>query len=478
MPVTATSCPAWSISGFLEVRDGHLTIDGVDALELVQQFHSPLFVFSETRIRNNIARLQHAASVVDRPIKFCYASKANSNMAILKAVLDAGIDVEVNSGGELFKALRVGFRPDQIIFNGTSKSDDEIDDAVRAGIYAINIDSLYEIGLVEKSVERVRSQGEEIAPARITLRLVPEIGTRSHLGLQTALLTSKFGISSSEVLTAFRRGLQNPDLVKVCGIHIHVGSQTPDVEPFAEAFRSMWEHLVTIHNETGHTLEHINLGGGIPVNYLRDRTQAEDLPEHERDMLGAELEPSAVLTEALRVARESARAANAEHLLDQVTILLEPGRSVIADAGLVLTTVRNIKTRPETGDVWLLTDAGYNIMLSMNNYKWYYHLISASRADAPYGRDYKVAGPLCDSGDVYFDIEREGRLPDYRKLPDDVVPGEVLALLNCGAYSLAQMFHYNGRPLPAAVLIRRDGKPEMIRRRDTYEDLIANDTGY
>lgn len=478
MPVTATSCPAWSITGFLEVRDGHLTIDGVDALQLVQEYHSPLFVFSETRIRNNIARLQHAASVVDRPIKFCYASKANSNMAILKAVLDAGIDVEVNSGGELFKALRVGFRPDQIIFNGTSKSDDELDDAVRAGIYAINIDSLYEIELVEKSVERLRSQGEDIAPARITLRLVPEIGTRSHLGLQTALLTSKFGISSSEVLAAFRRGLKNPDLVKVCGIHIHVGSQTPDVEPFAEAFRSMWEHLVTIHNETGHTLEHINLGGGIPVNYLRDRTQAEDLPEHERDMLGAELEPAAVLTEALRVARESARAARAEHLLDQVTILLEPGRSVIADAGLVLTTVRNIKTRPETGDVWLLTDAGYNIMLSMNNYKWYYHLISASRADAPYGRDYKVAGPLCDSGDVYFDIEREGRLPDYRKLPEDVVPGEVLALLNCGAYSLAQMFHYNGRPLPAAVLIRRDGKPEMIRRRDTYEDLIANDTGY
>ena len=478
MPLTATSCPAWSISGYLEVRDGHLTIDGVDALQLVQQFNSPLFVFSESRIRHNIGRLQHAAGVVDRPIKFCYASKANSNMAILKAVLDAGIDVEVNSGGELFKALRVGFRPEQIIFNGTSKADDEIDDAVRAGIYAINIDSLYEIELVEKSVERLRAQGEEIAPARITLRLVPEIGTRSHLGLQTALLTSKFGISSSEVLAAFRRGLQNPDLVKVCGIHIHVGSQTPDVEPFAEAFRSMWEHLVTIHNETGHTLEHINLGGGIPVNYLRDRSQADDLPEHERDMLGAELEPAAVLTEALRVARESARAANAEHLLDQVTILLEPGRSVIADAGLVLTTVRNIKTRPETGDVWLLTDAGYNIMLSMNNYKWYYHLISASRADAPYGRDYKVAGPLCDSGDVYFDIEREGRLPDYRKLPDDVVPGEVLALLNCGAYSLAQMFHYNGRPLPAAVLIRRDGKPEVIRRRDTYEDLIANDTGY
>jgi diaminopimelate decarboxylase len=195
-------------------------------------------------------------------------------------------------------------------------------------------------------------------------------------------------------------------------------------------------------------------------------------------MLGANLEPAAVLSEALRVARESARDVEAEHLLDRVTILLEPGRSIIADAGLVLTTVRNIKSRPETGDVWLLTDAGYNIMLSMNNYKWYYHLISASRAGEPYERDYKVAGPLCDSGDVYFDIEREGRLPDYRKLPEDVAPGEVLALLNCGAYSLAQMFHYNGRPLPAAVLIRQNGQAEMIRRRDNYEDLIASDVGY
>ena len=467
--------PAWTIPGFLEVRNQHLSINGVDAVELVKQHGSPLFVFSEPRIRHNIARLQKAAAAVDRPIKFCYASKANSNMAILKTVLESGIDVEVNSGGELFKALRVGFKPEQIIFNGTSKSDDELDDAVRAGIYAINIDSIFEIGLVEESVDRLRARGENVAPARVTLRLVPEIGTRSHLGLQTALLTSKFGISSSEVLSAFRRGLQNPDKVHVCGIHIHVGSQTPDVEPFAEAFRSMWEHLVTIHRETGHTLEHINLGGGIPVNYLRDRTQADQLPEHERDMLGAELEPVDVLREALRVARESARAAGAEHLLDQVTILLEPGRSIIADAGLVLTTVRNIKIRPETSDVWLLTDAGYNIMLSMNNYKWYYHLISASRAAESYDNDYKVAGPLCDSGDVYFDIEREGRLPDYRKLPENVQPNEVLALLNCGAYSLAQMFHYNGRPLPAAVLVRENERVDLIRRRDTYEELIVSD---
>ena len=476
MSTTVTSAtPAWTIPDYLEVRNGHLTINGADALELIRKYDSPLFVFSEPRIKSNIDRLKKAAESVGHPIRFFYASKANSNMAVLKTVLDSGIDLEVNSGGELFKALRVGFRPDQIIFNGTSKSASELDDAAKAGIFAINVDSIYEIGLVEEAVKRAAASGGPQKPARITLRLVPEIGTRSHLGLQTALLTSKFGISSTEVLEAFRRGLQNPDLIHVCGIHIHVGSQTPDVEPFAEAFRSMWEHLVAIHRETGHTLEHINLGGGIPVNYLRDRSQADQLPEHERDMLGADLEPSVVLAAALRVARESARAADAEHLLDQTTILLEPGRSIIADAGLVLTTVLNIKQRPETGDVWLLTDAGYNIMLSMNNYKWYYHIVSATHAGEAHESSYKVAGPLCDSGDVYFDIERCGRLPDYRKLPADVQPGEVLALLNSGAYSLAQMFHYNGRPLPAAVMVRQNGDVELIRRRDTYEDLLTND---
>src|SRR5205085_11393768 len=123
----------------------------------------------------------------------------------------------------------------------------------------------------------------------------------------------------------------------------------------------------------------------------------------------------------------------------------------------------------------LLTDAGYRLLLSMNNCKWYNHLISASRAGNSSDAQYKVAGPLCDSGDVYFDIEREGRLPDYRLLPTDVKPGEVLALLNAGAYSLAQMFPYNGRPLPAAVIVREDGRADLIRKRDTYEDLLVND---
>jgi diaminopimelate decarboxylase len=175
------------------------------------------------------------------------------------------------------------------------------------------------------------------------------------------------------------------------------------------------------------------------------------------------------------------------HLLENLTILLEPGRSVIADAGILLTTVRNKKERPLSNadselpvpqsalDLWLLTDAGYNLLLSMNNYKWYYHLISASRAAEKHETEYKLAGPLCDGGDVYFDIEGTRRLPDYRLLPENVGPGEVLALFNVGAYSYAQMFPYNGRPLPAAVLIRENGAVELVRKADTYETLIESD---
>jgi diaminopimelate decarboxylase len=466
---TAFASPAWTIPGYLEAQDGRLSIDGVDAVKFAAEHGTPLFVFSEPRIRSNVQRLKEAAAKIELPVKLCYAAKANSNMAVLEAVRAAGSDIETNSGGELFKALRVGFSPEQIIFNGTSKTASEMDEAVRAGIYSINVDSIYEIELVEAAARRVGKR------ARIALRLVPEIGTRSHLGLQTALLTSKFGISSSEVQDAFRRALRSPELLNVCGIHIHVGSQTPDTEPFAAAFSAMWEHLVRLYEETGHTLEHINLGGGIPVNYLRDDSHAEHLPAHEREMLGAQLEPTEVLTEAVRVARESAHTARASHLFERLTILLEPGRSVIADAGVLLTTVQNIKSRPETGDTWLLTDAGYNLLLSMNNYKWYYHLVSATRADQPHTARYKVAGPLCDSGDVYFDIERQNRLPDYRLLPENVQPGEVLALLNAGAYSLAQMFPYNGRPLPAAAMTRGDGTADIIRRRDSYEDLLVGD---
>ena len=456
---------SWQVPGFLEARESHLTIDGVDAVRLIEEYGSPLYVFSERRIADNTRFLRRAVESVYPHVKLCYASKANSNMSVLSTILRAGGDIEVNSGGELFKAVKVGFRPEQIVFNGVSKTDEEIRAAINHGILAINIDSLYELDQVARVA---RGAGKR---ANISIRIVPEIVTRSHIGLQTGLLSSKFGLSPSQIDEALRRALANREWLNLAGMHIHVGSQTPDPQPFARAFAEMWLFLVDLYKKTGHRLSHINIGGGLPIDYLPDSRMVQEIGESERQMLSARLDAAEVLRSALAEAVKQ----DEEGLLEGLTIIFEPGRRIIGDTGLLLTSVCNIKERPETGDVWLLTDAGYSLMLSINTYKWYYHLVSASRATEPHATAYKVAGPLCDSGDVYFDIERGTRLPNYRLLPQSTGAGDVLALLNTGAYALDQASQYNGRPRPAAVMIKESGEVFVARRAETYDDLYSLD---
>ncbi len=477
---TSMARKSWEIENFLEEKDNRLFIGGVSAIELAGQYGTPLFVFSEARIRQNIGRLQEVATVIDCPLKICYAAKANSNMAILRAVREAGSDVEVNSGGELWKVLKIGFSAEQIIFNGTSKEIWEIEAAVNAGIYAIQVDSLFELSLIEQTARRLKKR------ANVSLRLVPEIETNTHSGLQTALLTSKFGMMPDEAISAFHQ-YKDSEVLDLCGIHLHIGSQNPEPAPYTEALKTLFENLLRIFEETGLKLSHLNLGGGFPVNYLRDSSHESAFSNEEREMFSAGFAPKKAVETAWQIVKKAAADSNALQLLENITLLLEPGRSVISDAGICLTTVRNKKERPIienklstqhsalSTDHWLLTDAGFNILLSMETYKWYYHLISAERAGDDHNFPYKLAGPLCDGGDVYFDIEGAGRLPAYRLLPADVKPDEVLALLNCGAYSIAQMFQYNGRFLPAIVLIKQNGKAELIRKRDGFDDLIVND---
>jgi diaminopimelate decarboxylase len=466
--IISSSQPAWTIPGYLEIQNNRLHINGVDAVGLAEEFDTPLFVVSASRIRHNIARLLEAASH-HKKIKLCYASKANNTLGVLRVVREAGIDVEVNSGGELFRALRAGFRPDQIEMNGISKTEREIAEAIDAGVYAINVDSPFELELIEQAAAKTGKR------ANATIRLVAGVGTRSHAALQTALYTSKFGVSPAHARKMMIQALKRPDLINLAGLHIHVGSQTPDPEPYVEALAAMWDHLLWLHRETGHKLQHINIGGGIPVNYLRDDTHAEEIGDAERDMLGAELTSAQMMEAAIDAVRSSARGAGAEYLLDDLEIVMEPGRAVIADAVTTLTKVRNVKYRPETGENWALTDAGYNLMLSMVMYQWYYHAIDASRAAEPPASRCRMAGPLCDGGDVYFDLHGEGRLPDCRLLPANVEVGEVIAMLNTGAYTISQMTAYNGRPFPAAVMVEEGGKVQVIRNRDSYEDLINNE---
>lgn len=462
--------PEWGVPGYLEVAANHLTIDGVDVVELAEKYQTPLFVVSAAQIRRNIARLLEARSYHKR-IKLCYASKANNLQGVLRVVREAGSDVEVNSGGELFRALRAGFRPDQIEMNGIAKTEEELAEAITAGIYTINLDSPFELELVEKVAARLGRR------ANVTVRLVAGVGTRSHAGLQTALYTSKFGVSPLQAREMMIRAVARPDLVNLVGLHIHVGSQTPDPEPYVEAFGAMWDHLLWLYRQTGHCLQHINIGGGIPVNYLRDRVQAGQIRADERTMLGASLTAAEMMKQTMEAVRSTALDAGATTMLDDLEIVMEPGRAVIADAVTLLTTVRNHKSRPETGENWLLTDAGYNLMLSMVMYQWYYQAIGASRAGEPHTDSYRLAGPLCDGGDVYFDLHGEGRLPDHRLLPAGTKYGELIAMLNTGAYTTSQMTAYNGRPFPAVLLIEQNGSVEMIRHRDNYEDLLLNEVG-
>jgi len=466
----------WELDGFLETQKNHLHIDGVNTVALAREYGTPLFVFSESRIRHNIERIKKAASVIEHPLKLCYAAKAMSTMGILRAVKDAGSDIEVNSGGELWKALKAGFTGDQINFNGNSKEIWELEMAIENEIYAIQVDSLFELSLIEETAKRLGKR------ANVSLRLVPEIKTGTHSGLQTAMLTSKFGMMPDEAFDAFRKYKDSPHL-NLAGIHLHIGSQNPEPDAYAEAFRMLFDSLMRIEAEAGIRMSHINLGGGFPVNYLRGASQTSEFPAEQREMFAAEFEPADAVGNAWNKVKDFARDCGAEHLLDDLTLLLEPGRSIIADTAVCLTTVRNAKSRPvlstdnrpPTTDDWLLTDAGFNILLSMETYKWYYHLISAERASEPHETPYKLAGPLCDGGDVYFDHEGGNRLPDHRLLPADIQPGELLAMFNCGAYSLAQASQYNGRFLPPVVLIKIDGTPELIRRRDTFEDLVGSD---
>ena len=446
--------PAWTIEGFLEVKDNVLHIDGVSVLDLAKKYDTPLFVFSENRIKHNINRLFKIEAVIDCKLKVCYAAKANSNLEILKVIKEAGSDIEVNSGGELAMALKVGFHPNQINFNGNSKTEKELADAIEAGIYAIQADSFFEIELIEKVAKKLNKR------ANLSLRLVPEIESDTLHGLQTALLTSKFGMMPEEALDAFKRWQPNDKHMNLCGIHLHIGSQNPKSEPYTQALLALFENLLRISNETGHKLSHLNLGGGFPVNYLRDDSGVEDIEPEQKRLLSADLEPSEIVGDAWKAVVKCAKDNNVTHLLEDIELLIEPGRSVIADAGVCLTKVRNKKERPlkdsnheHAKDIWLLTDAGFNILLSMETYKWYYHLISAEHAGEPHKTPYKAAGPLCDGGDVYFDIEGKKRLPDYRLLPENIAVGDALAFLNCGAYSISQMFPYNGRELPTVVLV-------------------------
>ncbi len=412
-----------------------------------------MFVFWEEKIIRNVASLRQGWQRLKCPVRIFYACKANANLAILKLLVRLGLDLEVNSGGELFKGLKAGFRPDQIIFNGVGKTREELKEAICAGIHCLNVDSLSELRDIVELSKGLRKN------TRIALRLVPEVRDGGHAGLETGHSEAKFGMPPAHIPEACRLIKKAFPWLSLIGLHAHVGSQLTSPLSYRNALERLLRLKEQVETLLSVQLEHLNLGGGLPVDYRHGAQGSQECPGPEQSFtraFGPE-EVAQVLDDLVP---------------KDVYLYFEPGRSVVGDTALLLTRViRKKKTLPG-GTPWLVLDAGFNVLLEAFSYNWYFHLIAAERPKAPHDTGYFVAGPLCDGGDV-FPIPGTPCPFYHRLLPAQIEEGELLAFLDTGAYTLEQMTYYNGRLPAAAILIDTSGEPKIIRKRETYAALLA-----
>ena len=443
--------------GLLTVVDGRLVFDGHDLVELADEHPTPFFVFSARQLRANIVAIVSAFGRRHPATSIYYASKACSNLWFLGEVLRGGIDIEVNSGGELRKALRVGFAPRQIIFNGVAKTRAEIDEAVRLGVHAFMVDSLFELERIE----------EVAATAGVVARVAPRIDvyvpTMTHPGLETAH-GGKAGIDRDDAVPAFRRAAESPHLEPV-GLHVHIGSQITSVDPYRQAVAAALSLVDEVEGAAGVKLEFLDAGGGFavpyregpvvcqPADYFCSRLAMDDYAE----TICGEL----------------------ERRRPDLRLALEPGRSIAGTTAVLVSRVENEKTRGVrdargrrvSDDRWITVDAGFNTLLEHFSYAWYYRAVVADRAGEPPDTEFRLAGPLCDGGDVY--VGDGGSV--YRTLPEATTVGDVVAFLDVGAYALETMHPYNARPRAAAYAVLEDGRLELVRRVDDDDDLVAHD---
>jgi len=438
------------------VRDGHLCFDGVDLAALAAEHPTPFFVFSERRLRANVQAVTEAFRRRHRATEVFYASKACSNLWFLHVVRDSGGNVEVNAGGELDKALTVGFAPRQIVFNGVAKTRDEIAAALSAGVRAFMVDSLYEL-------ERI---GEVAAGLGVVAPVAPRIDvhvpTMTHPGLETAH-GGKAGIDRDDAAAVFRLAAEHPHL-DPAGMHLHIGSQITSVEPYREALDAALDLVEEAETAAGARLRFLNTGGGFAVTY-REAPVACRASDYFCSVLTAD-DYADVLGEGL------------ERRRPDLELFLEPGRSIAATTAVLVSRIENEKTKGQrdsagrrTGDErWLTVDAGFNTLLEHTNYHWYYRSVNASRAGEEADTGFRLAGPLCDGGDVFAG---DADSP-YRWFPAKTTVGDVVAFLDAGAYTLEMMNPYNARPTAAAYAVTAGGL-ELIRRADTAGDLVAHD---
>jgi diaminopimelate decarboxylase len=425
---------------------------------LGRRYGTPLFVFSEGTISENLWQLKRVFGSRIKRLQFFYAVKASSNLAVLQVIRRSGVNAEIASEGEMFLALMAGFKPEQIIFNGPAKSDRELELSARLGLAVINLDSMDELRRLYAAAKR---SGKT---SRISFRVRPDVAAGADV-IQTGTHDSKFGIAFEDSMAAYEAASQLEPEIQVAGIHAHVGSQNTSLESWRAYVTKTARLAKDLERKLGVKLQHLNLGGGLPATYGRDKIH-RPLPDYLRSRPRDE-EIAGTISSALKASDAG-----------KYRIFMEPGRRIVADSAVLITKVISTK-QTRDGEKWIYVDAGFNILPSSRILKWYYQAFPIDRESAGKMVNYRVAGPLCDGNDLFHDLEGEqvGKplLPRYRKLPAGLADGNMIGLMDVGAYNLELTTHFNGRLRPGAVMISAKGRTKLICSPETNLDLVLHE---
>ncbi len=403
------------------------------------QFGTPAYVYSAGTIRDNFRRLNRALEPLDHLV--CYAVKANSNLAVLNLLSGEGAGFDIVSAGELFRVLKAGGRADRCTFAGVGKTSGEIEYALREGVYCFNVES-------EGELERINEVAGKLGCiAPVAVRVNPDVDARTHKFISTGKSKNKFGIGIDRAPGVYAKAEALPHL-RIRGIQTHIGSQILEAEPFAEAARKLVSLVTEIKNR--HNIEFFSIGGGIGIVY--DAALASGAPE----WWTATDHPHRITPE------EYASAIIPILAPLGLKILFEPGRFLVGNAGVLLSTVQYVKTTP--AKTFTIVDAAMNDLIRPALYEGWHEIVPLRKSSGPV-MPMDVVGPVCESGD-FFAQDRE--------LPA-LVSGDRIALFSAGAYGFVMSSNYNSRPLLPEILI--DGlQVHLVRKRQTLEDLVSGES--
>ncbi len=406
-------------------KNGELHCEGVAVKTIAHRVGTPFYLYSSNTLTNHVRSFSGAFKDLSHIL--CFALKSNSNGAVLRLLAREGAGADIVSGGELFRALRAGIDPRKIVYAGVGKRRDEIEYALKVGILMFNVESSEELQALERAAQEMH------ATARIALRVNPNIDPKTHAYISTGLKENKFGIPIEQALECYQAAKALTH-VEVVGIHQHIGSQITEVQPFVDAVEKLLGFVEELR-AAGVAIKYINIGGGLGITY-KDET-----PPHPRDLAKA-IQP--MLKKA------------------GCTLVLEPGRAIVGNAGVLVT---NALYRKDSGEKrFLIVDAGMNDLIRPSLYEAYHDIQPVIENGSGAKAAIDVVGPICESGDF---------LAKDRSL-SEIKPGELIAVMGAGAYGFSMSSTYNSRPRVAEVMVRGH-EYFIVRERETYSDLIRGE---